>query len=57
MSVVHSILLYGAEVWAEALDIEIHRKNPGQFNDAARLGSHVRIDVEGGDVGDCGPSG
>ena len=29
MSIVHSILLYGAEVWAEALDVEFHRKKPG----------------------------
>ena len=25
MSVVHSILLYGAEVWAEALEVEFHQ--------------------------------
>ena len=29
MSVVHLILLYDAEVWAEALDVEFHRKKPG----------------------------
>ena len=29
MSVVHSILLYGAEVWAEALNVEFLRKTAG----------------------------
>ena len=29
ISVVHSILLYGAEVWAENLVVYIHRKKPG----------------------------
>ena len=29
MSVVHSILLYGVEVWTETLDVEFHRKKPG----------------------------
>ena len=28
MSVVHSILLYGAEVWAEALEVECHKTKP-----------------------------
>ena len=29
MSVIHSILLYGPEVWAEVLDVEFRRKKPG----------------------------
>ena len=29
MSIVHPILLYGAEVWAETLDVEFHRKKLG----------------------------
>ena len=28
MSVVHSILLYGAEVWAEVLEVEFHQTKP-----------------------------
>ena len=45
MSVVHSILLYGAEVWAEALDVEFHRKKPGavQRRCALRIACSYRM--------------
>ena len=39
MSAVHSILLYGTEVWAEALNVEFHQKKPG----AVQRGCALRI--------------
>ena len=35
LSVVNSSLLYGAEMLAETLDVQFHRKNRGQSNNAA----------------------
>ena len=55
MSVVHSILLYGAEVWAETLDVEFHRKKPGSPTTLRTEDCmFVSNGVGGGGISDCG---